>query len=284
MPIDRSGKQPELLVNSAAVDVDAEWSGNGRMVFRSDRSGFPELWIANADGSRPWQATRFRGPFVGDPHWSPDGREIAFTTHSTGNPDIFRMTCAEESTTCSEPRQLTRSRSTDANPVWSRDGSLIYFTSFRSGSYEVWRMAADGSAEPERMTWNGAYMARESADGKWLYYSRFEGSRAGRTGFWRSPLPSTGHAQTEIPLVIDVPYTAGATWTLSASELFYYPSVDDPAVPYPSVRALNLETGHSRDLSVGKIRLGRGLSLSPDGQWLLRSQNDRGLTLVMIAE
>jgi serine/threonine protein kinase/Tol biopolymer transport system component len=175
---DQPGRLPELLVNSAAVDIDAEWSSNGRMVFRSDRSGASELWIAKADGSGPWPATRLRGPFVGDPHWSPDGSEIAFTSYAAGNPDIFVMRCDQDATACGEPRQLTRTPATDANPTWSADGRWIYFSSSRTGSYEVWRMLADSAAKPERITWNGGYMARESVDGKWLYYSKL----------WQSPV------------------------------------------------------------------------------------------------
>jgi serine/threonine protein kinase/dipeptidyl aminopeptidase/acylaminoacyl peptidase len=280
VPADQSSQPPGPLVNSAAVDIDAEWSSNGRMVFRSDRSGVNELWIAQADGSGPWQATRFRGPFVGDPHWSPDGRAIAFTAHVDGNPDIFVMRCDQDITTCGEPRQLTRTPATDANPTWSADGRWIYFSSSRSDSYEVWRTQADGGAGPERITWNGGYMARESADGKWLYYSKVSQP----VGFWRIALPARGPGQSETPIVLNAPYKTGATWALGARELFYYPSIEDPAVPFPAVRALDLETGRTRDLPVGNVRLGRGLSLSPDGRWLLRSQNDRAQTLIMIAE
>jgi Tol biopolymer transport system component len=280
MPVDQSGQPPQELVNSAAVDTDAEWSSNGRIVFRSDRSGATELWIANADGSGPWQATRFRGAFVGDPHWSPDGRSIAFTTHATGNPDIFVMRCEPDAAACSEPRQLTRNPATDANPTWSADGRSIYFSSSRSGDYEVWRIPADGSTEPRRITWNNGYMARESAVGKWLYYSKLWEGR----GFWRIALPPRGPGQRETLVVPNVPFAAGATWALGARELFYYPSVYDPAVPFPAVRAVDLKTGRARDLPLGNIRLARGLSLSPDQRWLLRSQSDRAQTLIMIAE
>jgi Tol biopolymer transport system component len=280
MPVDRSRRLPEPLTNSAAVDIDPEWSSNGRIVFRSDRSGVNELWIAGADGSRPWQATRFRGPFVGDPHWSPDGRAIAFTSHADGNPDLYLMRCEQDAATCSEPRQLTRTPATDANPTWSADGRWIYFSSSRSGGYEVWRMPVDGGAAPERITWNGGYMARESADGKWLYYSKLWET----TGFWRIALPARGPGQAETVIARNVPFKAGATWALGARELFYYPSAESPAVLFPSVRAVDLATGSTRDLPVGNVRLARGLSLSPDGSWLVRSQNDRALTLVMIAE
>jgi serine/threonine protein kinase len=280
MPADQTRRPAEPLVSSAALDIDGEWSSNGRMVFRSDRSGANELWIAKADGSGATQATRFRGPFVGDPHWSPDGRAIAFTSHLDGNPDIFVMQCDPDGAGCGSPRQLTRTPAADANPTWSRDGRWIYFSSSRSGEFEVWRMPAGGGAEPQRITWNGGYLARESKDGKWLYYSKLWPS----PGFWRIALPARGPGQTETPVTLKVPFMAGATWALGRRELFYYPSTLDPAIPFPAVRVVDLETGRTRDLQLGNIRLGRGLSLSPDERWLLRSQNDRAQTLVMIAE
>jgi Tol biopolymer transport system component len=280
MPVDDGRASPEALVSSAAMDVDGEWSSDGRMVFRSDRSGTNELWLAKADGSGVRRATQFRGPFVGDPHWSPDGRAIAFTSHLDGNPDIFVMQCGPEAAECGSPRQLTRTPASDANPTWSMDGRWIYFSSSRSGEFEVWRMPADGSAEPERITWNGGYLARESADGKWLYYSRLWPA----IGFWRIQLPARGPGQPEFPVATRVPFRAGATWALGEREMFYYPSTDDPRVPFPAVRAVDLKTGGVRDLQLGNVRLGRGLSLSPDQRWLLRSQNDRAQTLVMIAE
>ena len=279
MPVDQSRLEPQPLTNSAAVDNDPEWSSTGRMVFRSNRSGFDELWIAGADGSRPWQATRYRGTFVGDPHWSPDGRAVAFTSHADGNPDIYLMRCELNTVACSEPSQLTRFPAVDANPTWSNDGRWIYFSSSRTEPYEVWRMPAGGGAA-ERITWNGGYLARESADGKWLYYSKF----VNPSSLWRIALPARGPGQQETVVRPRIPFPAAATWALGVGELFYYPAVDDPQVRFPPVRAIDLETGQTRDLPVGKIRLGRGLSLSADGHWMLRSQKDRVLTLVMVAE
>ena len=87
-----------------------------------------------------------------------------------------------------------------------------------------------------------------------------------------------------MPVALNVPFRAGATWTLGSHELFYYPAIEDPAISFPLVRAVDTQTGQARDLPVENIRLGRGLSLSPDERWLLRSQNDRALTLIMIAE
>ncbi len=53
MSADESGRPPEHLANSAAVDVDAEWSSNGRMVFRSNRSGARRTVDSQGRRSRP---------------------------------------------------------------------------------------------------------------------------------------------------------------------------------------------------------------------------------------
>ena len=212
----------------------------------------------------------FEGPFVGDPHWSPDGRAIAFSSHADGNPDIYLMRCEQGAATCSEPRQLTRTPASDANPTWSADGRWIYFSSSRSGDYggdyEVWRMPADGGA-PERMTWNGGYMARESADGKWLYYSKHVYPT---TGFWRIALPARGLGSRKrwsrrtyrTGLRPPGRWHAGVVLLPCRNPRYGFrqcePSIWKPDAPGPSG---------------GKHTPCEGLSLSPDGRWLVRSRS-----------
>jgi hypothetical protein len=135
--------------------------------------------------------------------------------------------------------------------------------------------AAGGEAE--RITWNGGYLARESLDGKWLYYSKY----VNPTSFWRISLPARGPGQQETVVGPRIPFPAAATkgWEYVA---FYYPAVDDPQVRFPraSHRCRNRTDPGS---SGGKDTAWRGLS-SVDGHWMLRSQKDRALTLVMVAE
>ncbi len=107
--------------------MEPEWSSNGRFVFRSDRSGTNEPWIASADGR-----ARVRRRGFGARSWEigvglPDGRALAFTSHADGNPDVYLMQCEKDVTLCSEPRQLTQTPRTDVNPTRSADGRWIYF-------------------------------------------------------------------------------------------------------------------------------------------------------------
>ena len=59
----------------------------------------------------------------------------------------------------------------DAVASWSRDGKWIYFASNRSGEDQVWKMPADGG-EAVRVTRKGGFVAFESPDGQWVYYTK----------------------------------------------------------------------------------------------------------------
>jgi Tol biopolymer transport system component len=74
------------LTNDPAHDVDPYWSPDGkRIAFLSDRAGYMQIFVMNADGSDVFQVTRreadhaFRGlaSSTFDP-WSPDGSTLAF--------------------------------------------------------------------------------------------------------------------------------------------------------------------------------------------------------------
>jgi hypothetical protein len=53
-------------------------------------------------------------------------------------------------------------------PRWSRDGK--YFCSKESGTAQVWK-APSGGGQAVRVTHGGGFVASESPDEKWLYFS-----------------------------------------------------------------------------------------------------------------
>ncbi|VDK27393.1 unnamed protein product [Gongylonema pulchrum] len=66
------------LTDTPGYDAEGAVSPDGRhIVFTSVRSGDPEIWIMNSDGSEPRQLTNETG-YDGGPFFSPDGTKIVF--------------------------------------------------------------------------------------------------------------------------------------------------------------------------------------------------------------
>src|SRR5947209_2559775 len=60
------------------------------LLFVSNRTGNPEIYLLNADGSSPVNLTR-SSAFNSYPAWSPSCRKIAFTSDRMGSLQIFVM-------------------------------------------------------------------------------------------------------------------------------------------------------------------------------------------------
>lgn len=156
------------LIASTRQETFPEYSPDARRVaFESDRSGFPEIWISNADGTGAYALTHFGGPVTGSPAWSPDGSRIAFDSRASGEAEIY----VAEAAPGSKPRRITYSGGENMLPVWSADGHFIYYDSRRAGADESWRVPAEGGA-PEQITTTSVFAQQVSPDGKYLYFMR----------------------------------------------------------------------------------------------------------------
>jgi Tol biopolymer transport system component len=191
MPLGRQIVPPEQfrkLIASPRQEISGVYSPDGtRIVFSSDRSGSFELWLCDSDGSHPVQLTSY-GTLTCSPHWSPDGKWILFDSRREGHGVVYVISAGG-----GEARQLTSGKGDDILPNWSHDGSRIYFASNRSGGMECWQMPAGGEdakgGSPIQITHAGGFQAEESADGRWLYYSKQSG------GIWRKPLVGGSEAR-----------------------------------------------------------------------------------------
>ena len=88
--IDGSGLQQ--LNNDSYKDRAARWSPTGpeRIAYYSDRTGAYEIWTVRPDGGEAQQLTRSPGAHY--PVWSPDGRSMAYSSHSPNGAFIFDVT------------------------------------------------------------------------------------------------------------------------------------------------------------------------------------------------
>jgi Tol biopolymer transport system component/DNA-binding winged helix-turn-helix (wHTH) protein len=264
---------PRILIASTLEDYNAQFSVDGSsIVFQSYRSGNPEIWKSDRDGSNAEQLTFFKGPYTGWPSWSPDGRWIVFHSGPEGSSDIYAMKSEG-----GVPKRLTHVPANDAQPTWSRDGRWIYFVSDRSGDRQVWKMRfqfdlAITSPEPLQVTKGGGNRSLESLDGKMLYYSK---GLPHRPSLW-----SVGPDGSEEPQVLDfVPFGMFAP----VSDGIYFLARSGPGMP-GRVQFLNSDTRNIRTvLSLEKPSF-YGLSVSPDGGTLLFSQVDREESDIMMVD
>src|SRR5690606_37312920 len=82
----------ERLTFAGSIETSPSWSPNGQeLVFVSDRSGKPMLYIMDRDGSNSRRIT-YDFTYCGSPAWSPRGDRIVFTALDDGrNRDIYTI-------------------------------------------------------------------------------------------------------------------------------------------------------------------------------------------------
>ncbi|MFP4440865.1 MAG: LpqB family beta-propeller domain-containing protein [Chloroflexaceae bacterium] len=147
-----------LLVGMSAVgsanNMAPAWSPDGtRIAFVSERTGTREIYVANADGSRPQRLT-YDNIDDSNPVWSPSSRRIAFETVRDGESEIY-ISNADGSAPDrpAGPPYLQHSHS----PAWSPDGRRIAFVSAQDGNQEIYVVNAGGyGSDLQRLTDNAA--------------------------------------------------------------------------------------------------------------------------------
>jgi len=129
------------LTTAASTGVsEAAPARKGQIVFQSQRSGTPELYLMNADGSGLRRLT-FNTAVDRVPSFSPDGSRVVFMSNRDGDDDLYVLDLATGATT-----QVTNDPVRDDNPVFSPDGEQILW---QRGPFfcpcAVWIANADGS-------------------------------------------------------------------------------------------------------------------------------------------
>jgi hypothetical protein len=132
------------------------------------------------------------------------------------------------------------------------------------------------------MTHRGGFMARESRDGKLLYFSK-----NGTGSLWRMRLTIDGPGASPEEMIIGPGSNIQpAGWILTPDTIFFTDVAGTGQAG--SLRAYQFSTGATR-LIVPLLRTFMdsrycNLTVSPDSKWILYSQLDRSGSNVMVAE
>ena len=140
-----------------------------------------DIWISDRDGGNPIRITAHPASEFA-PHFSPDGRWIAFSANYDNNTDVYVVP-----TEGGQPRRLTWHPAADLVTGWSPDGQRVLFTSNRevanSRSGQLYEVALSGGYERKVMK-AVAVEGTWSSDGQRLAYRPYIMAYSGISG-WR---------------------------------------------------------------------------------------------------
>ncbi|HLK69718.1 MAG TPA: PDZ domain-containing protein [Bryobacteraceae bacterium] len=126
------------------------------------------IWIVERSGGMARRLTSFQGQ-TSNPHFSPDGKWIAFSAEYAGNTDVYVMPAEG-----GEPKRLTWHPGSDTVEGWTPDGKSVVFASARatwapSAAPRFWTVPVEGGVE-EPMQLPRGYQGKISADGSHIAY------------------------------------------------------------------------------------------------------------------
>src|SRR5206468_3709706 len=148
------------LAPSTQSQSHARYSNDGkRLAFSSTRSGYQEVWVANADGSQPIQLTNLRHRLTEVGQWSAANDTIAVVSQDRDRRQIYMVPSSG-----SPAVPVTNEAGVVAGSGWSQDGKRYYYDSSRTGRLEVWSVSPAGG-ESVQVTAGGGSSGFESERG-----------------------------------------------------------------------------------------------------------------------
>lgn len=122
----------------------------GQIAFASDRSGNPQIYIINTDGTDLHVITNMSEGAC-QPNWSPDGSVLVFVSPCRARAEFYDDFYSSSSLYSIKPdgtemRSMTVVPGSDFDPAWSPDGERIAFASERDGQKEIYVLTVDSGA------------------------------------------------------------------------------------------------------------------------------------------
>ncbi len=195
---DQQGNPAGTLGDAGTYSAPAISPDGSRVAVAMGPPASRDIWILDvARGA----STRFTFDPASDdnPAWSPDGKNIAFSSNRAGQPDLY-IKPADNS---NEEKLLLKSDESKSPDGWTKDGHFLLFDSFTVRTNDdLWALPFPGEAKPISLVRTPFLEARAkvSPDGRWLAYLSNESSNF------------------EIyvrPFTPEVPAGSGAKWLVS---------------------------------------------------------------------
>ena len=138
--ISRDAQTARRLTRNERIDSSPSFSPTGReIVFTSDRSGSPQIYVMDSEGSNQRLLTLEGKSQRLAPVVAERGQDRLRLRHDAVFDVIVMDSNGQNSV------QVTYDAGHNENPRWSADGRKIYFSSSRLGKRQIFMMNTDGS-------------------------------------------------------------------------------------------------------------------------------------------
>jgi Tol biopolymer transport system component len=268
---DRSGK-PLGTVGEQGEFYDLDLSPDGKKIAATElNTATATIWVHDLGSNLKTRLT-FSGGAHLSPLWSPDGKELAFTSNQQAAISVKTLgSGSPERTLLSSPTPIYQSLSD-----WSHDGRYLMYEQGTGVNTELWVVPLSGNGKPFSYT-SASSRGAFSPDSHWVAYVAQEG---GRPEVFVAPFPWTG-AKWQVS-------NGGGTgprWREDGKELFYFDLNGIIAVEVDGADS-TFQAGSSKLLFRIPLRgiIGREYAPSRDGQRFIAVTPNEGssqsLTLV----
>ena len=105
---------PKQLTKLSGICYDPVWSPDGaRVAFVSQENNSDDIWVINADGTKPRNLTPNSWQWDKHPSWSPDSRRIVFWSNREGHKQIHVMDADGRNV-----RNISNTEWEEYDPIW----------------------------------------------------------------------------------------------------------------------------------------------------------------------
>ncbi len=246
----------------------------GQIAFASDRSGIPQIYLMNTDGS---QLTPLTSTDTGacQPAWSPDGTQLVFISPCRARGDFYESAYPDASLYLmnadgTELSKLTPGPEANFDPAWSADGKRIAFTSLRDGHKQIYLLDVNTLVET-RLTNTPAEI--ETSQPTWSPFGNqiaYVVKRVGAYQIWT--MSDTGKDNAQLVRSGQNLWDFLPHWSPDGTTILF--SQRNTGLSRPWLMTINLE-----DRDQGPTRLNfptpiEDVEYSPDSVWLVFEGTD----------
>lgn len=207
--VDRRGESKPLPMKAQPF-VFPRLSSDGQQLIFGNGTGRSDIWLYQVARETLTRLT-FDNTNV-RPIWTPDGKQITFTSSRAGPLNMFSMPADSSAA----PERLLESQYTQFPSSWSPDGQyLAYMEINPATAWDMWVLprAKPGAPQPFLRTSFQEGWMEFSPDGRWVAYTSDE---SGRFEVYVRPFPGPGGK-------VQISSDGGteAVWAPNGRELFY---------------------------------------------------------------